>query len=161
MRATWGYSLHILQKLRCMQKKTPSGEIPRLSVLRYIPNVTSLESCKGSQERGWHWTTHPMLFRTQEMGRILPKQARQQTHLQQLCRNRFIFGSEMVHGRQGTHRIHHQGANEKTSHTYHLKAAIESLTVSLEEAENGVININKIYCSQRAKLRDYFYRDSE
>lgn len=38
---------------------------------------------------------------------------------------------------------------------------MESVTVSVEEARNGVININKIYCPQVAKLRDYFYCKSE
>ena len=46
-------------------------------------------------------------------------------------------------------------------HTHHLEAAIGGITVSLEEARNGVININKIYCSQVAKWRDYFYCKSE
>lgn len=157
MRATWGYSVHNLQKLRYMQSDALWGNSQTISIKpNYIPNITSLVSCK-VRYGGWHRTTHSMLFRTGGEGRIFPKQARQQTHLQQLCRNKFIFSSEMVHRRQGTHQIYHQGANEKTSHTYHLKAAIESLTVSPEEAENGVININKIYCSQSAKLRDYFY----
>ena len=49
----------------------------------------------------------------------------------------------------------------RNHHTHHLEAAIGGITVSLEEARNGVININKIYCSQVAKRRDYFYCKSE
>lgn len=64
------------------------------------------------------------------------------------------------HGR-GTRRVCHQGANENTPHTRHRRAATERIGVSLEEARNGVINVNKIYCSQVAKLRDYFSCKSE
>lgn len=77
------------------------------------------------------------------------------------CSNKFICGCKMVRYRHGIWRIYHYGANEKTSHTCHLKAAIGRITVSPEKARNGVITINKIYCSQAAKLRDYFYCKSE
>lgn len=42
-------------------------------------------------------------------------------------------------------------------HTHPLAAAAGGTTASLEGARNGVTNIHKMYCSQGATQRDFFF----
>lgn len=107
MRATYGSSLYVLQKLRCMQNDTLWGHSQTISIRsRYITDITSPVSGKDRHEV-WRWTSHPMPFKTRGEGKNLPQAGETANAFAATLPQQIHFRFEMVHRRQGTHRMYH------------------------------------------------------